>query len=102
VRLAVRLKDTLANSWQEPRGGNGVLTASFGVDSFTGREDLTPKALLQQADRWLLLAKARGRNTVCHPDSPRFGPEIGLTREEYQALFPKEHPHTGRAGGSYG
>jgi diguanylate cyclase (GGDEF)-like protein len=102
VRLAVRLKDTLASSWQEPRGGNGVLTASFGVDTFTGRQDLTSKALLQQADRWLFLAKARGRNTVCHPDSPRLDPEIGLTREEHQALFSRDHPHDGRAGGSYG
>ncbi len=102
VRLAVRLKDTLAQSWEEPRDWSGRLTASFGVDTFTGRLDLTPEAFLQQADRWLFVAKARGRNTVCHPDSPQVGPEIELTRAERRAFFCADNPHNGRAGGSYG
>ena len=102
VRLAVRLKDTLAQSWQEPRGGSGRLTASFGVETFTGRQDLDPGTLLKEADRWLFMAKAQGRNTVCHHDSPRIGPEISLTREEHRAFFPEDNPHDGKAGGSYG
>jgi diguanylate cyclase (GGDEF)-like protein len=102
LRLAVRLRDTLAQPWPEPRGENGRLTASFGVETFSGRLDLTPEAFLQEADRWLFMAKARGRNTVCHRDSPGLGPEIGLTREEYRALFPESNPHDGKAGESYG
>ena len=103
VRLAVRLKEVMIQSWQEPEGGSGRLTASFGVETFTGRQDLTPKAFLQQADRWLFLAKARGRNTVCHRDSPqKMAPEVGLTREEQRAFFSTENPHDGKADRSYG
>jgi diguanylate cyclase (GGDEF)-like protein len=101
VRLAVRLKENLAQSWEEPQGRKGQLTASFGVETFTGRQDMAPNAFLQAADRWLMLAKARGRNTVCHPDSPQFGPEIGLTPEEHRVFFP-ENAHLGKTGGSYG
>ncbi len=102
VRLAVRLNDTLARSWQEDKPGYLRLTASFGVETFTGREDLTSEAFLQQADRWLFMAKAQGRNTVCHRDSPRIGPEVGLTPEERRAFFSDETYHNGKAGGSYG
>jgi len=72
------------------------------VETFTGRQDLTPETFLQQADRWLFLAKAQGRNTVCHRDSSQAGPEVGLTREEHRAFFPEDNPHDGKAGGSYG
>jgi diguanylate cyclase (GGDEF)-like protein len=102
VRLAARLKDILAQSWQEPRGGSGRLTASFGVETFTGRQDLTPETFLQEADRWLFLAKAQGRNTVCHRDSHQVGPEVGLTPEEHRAFFREDNRHNGKAGGSYG
>jgi diguanylate cyclase (GGDEF)-like protein len=102
VRLAVRLKNTLAQCWQEswPRGTR--ITASFGVETFTGREDMTSEAFLQQADRWLFMAKAQGRNTVCHRDSPPVDPEVGLTPEERRSLFPENYHPKGKAGGSYG
>jgi two-component system cell cycle response regulator len=102
VRMAVRLKDTLAKSWKEPQGGNGRLTASFGVETYTGREEMTPKSFLQQADHWLFLAKAQGRNTVCHRDSPQAGPEVGLSPEERRVFLSVENPHDRRADGSYG
>ncbi len=102
VRLAVRLQETLAQSPLEARPGNPRLTASFGVETFTGREDLTSEAFLQRADRWLFMAKAQGRNMVCHRDSPRIDPEVGLTPEERRAFFTDETHHNGKAGGSYG
>ena len=102
VRLAVRLKDTLAQSWEEPQGGSGRLTASFGVETYTGRQDLSPQSFLQQADRWLFLAKAQGRNTVCHCTSPQVGPEVGLSRKEHRALVTADYPQNSKAGGSYG
>lgn len=102
VRLADRLKDTLAQSWGEPPGQSGGLTASFGVEAFTERRDMTAAAFLHQADRWLFVAKARGRNTVCHRDGHQSGPEVGLTPEERRAFFSGDTPHDGRAGGSYG
>jgi two-component system cell cycle response regulator len=101
VRLAWRLRDTLAQSRGEAEGRDGRLTASFGVDTFTGREDMTTEVFLQQADRWLFLAKARGRNTVCSPDSTQGALEEGLTREERRAFFFPENSN-GQTGGSYG
>lgn len=102
LRLAARLREILAQPWEEPQGRNAQLTASFGVDAFTGREVMTPAAFLQQADRWLFAAKARGRNTVCHPDSHRVAPEVGLTPEERRSFLISTSPHNGRAGESYG
>jgi two-component system cell cycle response regulator len=102
LRMAVRLKDTIAQSLKEPRGASGRLTASFGVETFTGRQDMTSNDFLRQADRWLFLAKARGRNTVCHRDSPQVGPDMGLTPEERRAFFSADNPQDGRADGSYG
>lgn len=102
VRLAMRLKEILSRSWEEPQGRPIQLTASFGVDTFTGREDMTPEAFLQQADRWLFVAKARGRNTVCYLDSPQVALEVGLTPDERRAFLFPTTSHNGRAGGSYG
>jgi hypothetical protein len=72
------------------------------VETFTGRDDLTSKAFLQQADRWLFLAKDQGRNTVCHRDSRQAGLEVGLSPEEHRVFLSQENPHDGKAGGSYG
>jgi len=101
VRVATRLKATVAQAWVAPQGQNGQLTASFGVDTYTGREELTPEAFLQRTDRRLFLAKARGRNTVCHPDSAPSAPETGLTQEERRAIVIPDNL-SDKAGGSYG
>jgi hypothetical protein len=77
------------------------ITASFGVDVYSGKEELTPEAFLQRADHWLLLAKARGRNTVCHADQGDASLEAGLSREERTAFFLPEDPAAG-ARGSHG
>ena len=101
VRLASRLKDTLAQSWEGPEGQGVRLTASLGVDTFTGRENITLEAFLYQVDRWLLLAKAQGRNTVSYPDSTQGPLKEELTQEERRAFFIPENPKD-RAGKSYG
>ena len=101
VRLAERLKEILAQSREKFQEQTAQVTASFGVETFTGREDLTPETFLQQADRWLFVAKARGRNVVCHSDLTRVSPEVGLTSEERRA-FLLHTSHKGRTGGSYG
>ncbi len=102
VQLAVRLRDLVAQSGEELRARGAGLTASFGVDAMTARRDLTPEAFLQQADRWLFQAKARGRNTVCYPDSPESRPETGLSREEFRTIVRGDQAHDDRTGGSYG
>lgn len=102
LRLAVRLKEILAQSWEDPQGRSAQLTASFGVDNFLGREIMTPEAFLQRTDRWLLVAKAGGRNTICYPDSPQSIPEVGLTPEERRTFLVTPTSQNGKAGESYG
>lgn len=102
VRLAERLQDTLARSQEEHKGLSEQVTASFGVDTFIGREDLTPEAFLHHADRWLFMAKARGRNMVCHPDFTKAALEVGLTPEERRAFLLPATSHKDRTRKSYG
>lgn len=102
VRLAERLKEILAGFREELQGRLAQVTASFGVDAFTGREGLTPETFLQHTDRWLFAAKARGRNIVCHSDLTQVAPEVGLTSEERRAFLFPTTTHNDRAGGSYG
>lgn len=101
VRLAERLKAKLAQAWVDPQGQNGQLTASFGVDTFTSREELTPEAFLQRADHWLFLAKARGGNSVCHPESVQAAGEAGLSRNERRAFLLPDNL-SDKVGESYG
>jgi diguanylate cyclase (GGDEF)-like protein len=102
VQLAFRLRDLLPRAGEEISGRQALLTASFGVEAMTARSDLSPEAFLHQADRWLFQAKARGRNTVCFPDSPESGPEVGVSREEIRTLVRGGQAHGNRTGGSYG
>lgn len=102
VRLAFRLRDLISEVWEKAPGWEERLTASLGVDSMTAHKDLTPEAFLQQADRWLFQAKARGRNTVCYPDCLQVGPEAGLSREERRIFFRGDHTHDDKIGESYG
>ncbi len=102
VRLAERLKETLARYREKMQERPARVTASFGVDAFTGREDLTPETFLQHTDRWLFVAKARGRNIVCHSGLTQITPEVGLTPEERRAFLFPSTSHKGRTGGSYG
>jgi diguanylate cyclase (GGDEF)-like protein len=102
VLLAERLKEILAQSREKLQERPAQVTASFGVDTFTGREDMAPETFLQHTDRWLFVAKARGRNIVCHSDLEQVAPEVGLTPEERRAFLFPTTSHNDRAGGSYG
>jgi diguanylate cyclase (GGDEF)-like protein len=100
-RLALRLRGILEQAWTEARHKTGPITASFGVDTYTGREALTPEDFIHRADRWLLVAKARGRNTVCLPEASPSQPEVGLSSEE-RRLFYLSPPSCDKTGESYG
>jgi diguanylate cyclase (GGDEF)-like protein len=102
VRLAERLQKILARSREELQGRPASVTASFGVDTFMGRGGLSPETFLQRADRWLFVAKARGRNIVCHSELTQVAPEVGLTPEERRAFLFPNTSHNDKAGGSYG
>src|SRR4030042_1188309 len=77
VALAQRLRPTLA-AGVFPLG-NGLalsLTASLGVDGYAAQENLTIEGFIRRADRFLLEAKARGRNLVRHRERD---PTLALT-----------------------
>lgn len=90
VALAQRLRTTLAAAVFPL--GNGLalsLTASFGVDGYTAQEDLTIEGFIQRADRFLLEAKAQGRNRVWHRESDPTLALTGITLAERAELFPE-------------
>lgn len=64
VRAAERLRSILLESPLELQGREVILTASFGVETYDGRINLSVKAFLKKADNFLLEAKQRGRNRV--------------------------------------
>ena len=70
------------------------------VAEMVKRGEVTQQESTQVVDQ--IVAKAQGRNTVCHRDSPQAGPEVGLTPEERRIFLSRENPHNGKADGSYG
>ena len=98
LRAAKRLQTALANSPVLLSGRNVPLTASFGVDAFTTREELTVRSFVKRADRYLLEAKGQGRNQICSqkPEAAKRTPEV--TVDERNALFgPPALPAKGMA-----
>lgn len=98
MRAAKRLQTTLVNSPPQLGGRQVPLTASFGVDTFMAREELTVRSFLKRADHYLLEAKVKGRNQICSqkPENAKRTPEVTL--DERIALFgPPALPAKGMA-----
>jgi diguanylate cyclase (GGDEF)-like protein len=87
LRAAKRLQNALVKSPVQLPGIKIHLTASFGVDAFTARDDLTVRGFLKRADRYLFEAKVQGRNQICsqQPEATKRTPEV--TIDERSALF---------------
>jgi two-component system cell cycle response regulator len=87
VQVAKRLQATLASTPAVFQGRKVRLTASFGVDAYTPQQELTVRAFIKRADRYLLEAKFKGRNQVCaqKPERAERTPEV--TMDEKSALF---------------
>ncbi len=82
---AERLRRVLRENPMEFDGDRITLTASFGVETYTGGTETGLHGLVKAADRFLMKAKARGRNCVCY-DQDHKAAGTGLTPEERQAL----------------
>jgi diguanylate cyclase (GGDEF)-like protein len=98
LRAAKRLQTALSNSPVQLGGRQVFLTASFGVDSFTAREEVTVRSFVKRADSYLLEAKIKGRNRICSqkPENVQRTPEV--TVDERIALFgPPALPAKGMA-----
>ncbi|MGD8563632.1 MAG: GGDEF domain-containing protein [Desulfarculaceae bacterium] len=75
VFVANRLRRALCDTNFTVRGERYLLTASFGVSSFT-QADSNPEEALDRADQAMYLAKSQGKNQVCHENE--LSPEAGL------------------------
>lgn len=87
VHVAERLRIALADSPVELDGELVRLTASFGVDVYKGRENLSAKAFIERTDRFVFEGKAKGRNCVCFEEQEIAVVPTGVTDEEKKALF---------------
>ena len=87
VRTAERLRVVLGNSPVNLNSEVVRLTASFGVDTYGGRENLSVEAFIKRTDQFLLKAKAKGRNRVCYEESKTTVTPTEITDKERQALF---------------
>jgi diguanylate cyclase (GGDEF)-like protein len=94
IHTAERLRAIVAASPIDLNGTPVTLTASFGVDNYTPLEDLSPDALLERTDRYLLEAKAEGRNRVCHRPVDLAKPMTQVSAEERAMLFVKRCSQT--------
>lgn len=68
VQLAERLRQGMEALPLQVEQHKVTVTVSMGVEVFRARDQLTADQLINRADRLLLLAKQKGKNTVCFPD----------------------------------
>jgi len=87
VRAAERLRVSIENAPVKLNGNLVRLTASFGVETYQARQELSVEEFIRQADQFLLEAKARGRNRVCYADADKQIAARGITSEEREALL---------------
>ncbi|MFH1487447.1 MAG: diguanylate cyclase [Pseudomonadota bacterium] len=92
VQVAERLRFSLENSPLELEGRTVRLTASFGVDVYEGRDDLTVKEFIAKADRYLLESKEGGRNMVSYDKSQMIVTPTEITDQERDALYKRTRP----------
>ena len=90
VRAAERLRDAIARMPFMLDDTHVTLTASFGVDVYTRKDNLGIEEFISRADSFLLNAKETGRNRVRYAGEGTEPASTELTPEERRALFP---PH---------
>lgn len=86
VVAAERLRVGLQNTPVILKGAKVALTASFGVDVYLGTESMTVRGLISRADRFLLKAKAQGRNCVKFDKDKISGASTEVSAEEREKL----------------
>lgn len=87
VRAAERLRTLLAATPVVYDNREIALTASFGADIFSVKENLSADDFLKRADSYLREAKVRGRNRVCFEEAKTTTIPSEVTGEERAALF---------------
>ena len=87
IRTAERLRALLVDSPVNLNNELVRLTASFGVDAYRGRENLSVEAFIKRTDHFLLKAKAKGRNCVCYEEINTTIAPTEITDKEREALY---------------
>jgi two-component system cell cycle response regulator len=85
--LAERLRKLISGAPVDLGAISIPLTASFGVVVYQGDRDIAVRVFLDEADRMLLQAKAKGRNQVFGETEEARRSLAGVTSEERAALF---------------
>ena len=91
VRAAERLREALAKTPLELDGNTLRLTASFGVAAYTRDQELDVEAFIDNADRYVLLAKQEGRNRVACDRNRLASQETSVSASE-KALLTRISP----------
>ena len=87
ARAAERLRIALEDAPLLLNGDVVSLTASFGVDAYGEREDLTVEEFIKRTDQYLLEAKSLGRNRVCFDESKVRAVSTEVMADEREALI---------------
>ncbi|MCE5333503.1 MAG: GGDEF domain-containing protein [Desulfobacteraceae bacterium] len=87
VRIAERLRETLAANPASLIKKTVALTASFGVAVYGYTDNLTVSEFLNRADRFLFQAKSLGRNRVCAEEPVAVVAADEVSPEEKAVLF---------------
>ncbi len=88
ANLAERLRLVTTNEVIVLKNEKVGLTASFGVDHYTGKENISAEDFVKNTDGYLMQAKQNGRNCVCFDDANIL--RTGMTSEERKALLKHE------------
>ncbi len=87
VQAAERLRVGLGDSPIQLVGKTINISASFGVDTYAGREALSSEAFIKRTDLFLLQAKSKGRNRVCYDREKVTIVPTEVTTDEKDLLF---------------
>jgi two-component system cell cycle response regulator len=90
VQAAERLRKSLEDNPVEIDGRMIPVTASFGVDVYSGRKRLSANQFIKRTDRFLMDAKKHGRNCVLYDEEKARVIPTKVTGEERRALYRKE------------
>lgn len=87
AEVAERIRRCLEQSVTTFEGNEIQVTASLGVEVYSGREPLSARAFIDATDRLLYRAKDLGRNRIEHRPFGEVESTTGVTAEERDALF---------------
>jgi diguanylate cyclase (GGDEF)-like protein len=87
VQAAERLRSSLESNPVVLEGESRRLTASFGVESYDIRDNLSVEEFIKRTDSYLLEAKEKGRNRVCSNQDYPAAEWTEVTTDERESLM---------------